>query len=370
MNRQVTAAAGVPALVARDGFSSNFLNPNMIDYSNLQGFHIRAVNPHAPSPTVQQWSFGLQREFGNRWTMQLDYVGTKSTHLDLIYDYNQRFVVANKSTGITPYPNFGYIEYTTPAGFGNYNGLQGSVSRRTSQGLTLRAGLTYSRSLDDTPEELETSSGGAPNGRNLGAWCGPSDFNIPLRISGNFIYELPFGHGKTMLHRGPLAWLLGDFRTSGVYTFYSGIPYQVNAGSALANSIDAYGAATNVPNVIGKPHAVGKVDCWFYTSQNQPAEPTNPTLQTAIAFPVQVQLEISEGTHCRDRIPTILTPRCCVRSLWTERIWRFAGRSSTWPILRSSDNPTATSAVESPDRLPLSRAIRERCSSRYVSRFE
>ncbi|WP_433983945.1 hypothetical protein RBB78_00545 [Tunturiibacter empetritectus] len=179
MNRQVTAAAGVPALVARDGFSSNFLNPNMIDYSNLQGFHIRAVNPHAPSPTVQQWSFGLQREFGNRWTMQLDYVGTKSTHLDLIYDYNQRFVVANKSTGITPYPNFGYIEYTTPAGFGNYNGLQGSVSRRTSQGLTLRAGLTYSRSLDDTPEELETSSGGAPNGRNLGAWCGPSDFNIP-----------------------------------------------------------------------------------------------------------------------------------------------------------------------------------------------
>jgi hypothetical protein len=53
VNRQVTAAAGVPALVARQGFPPNFLDPNMIDYTNLQGFHIRAVNPHAPSPTVQ-----------------------------------------------------------------------------------------------------------------------------------------------------------------------------------------------------------------------------------------------------------------------------------------------------------------------------
>ena len=285
VNRQVTATSRTPALVARQGFPSNFLDPNMIDYTNLQGFHIRAVNPHAPSPTVQQWSFGLQRDFGDRWTAQLDYVGTKSTHLDLIYDYNQPFIIGNKSTNLTPYPDFGYIEYTTPAGYGNYNGLQGSLSRRTSQGLTLRAGLTYSRSLDDTPEELETSSGAAPNGRNLAAWYGPSDFNVPLRVSGNFIYELPFGHGKALLHQGPLAWLLGDFRTSGVYTFYSGIPYQLNAGSALANSIDAYGAATNVPNVIAKPHVVGKVDCWFYASQNQACRTDDPNFTDSYSLP-------------------------------------------------------------------------------------
>jgi len=285
INRQVTAAAGVPALVARQGFPANFLDPATIDYSNLQGFHIRAVSRHAPSPTVQQWSLGLQREFADHWTAELDYVGTKSTHLDLIYDYNQPFVAGNNSTGITPYPDFGNIEYTTPVGYGNYNGLQGSLLRRTRDGLTLRASFTYSRSLDDTPEELETSSGGAPNGRNLAAWYGPSDFNVPLRVSGSFIYELPFGQGKAMLNRGPLSWLLGGFRTSGVYTFYSGIPYQVNAGSALADSIDPYGVATNVPNVVGKPHKVGKVDCWFYASQNQACRIDAPNFTDSYSLP-------------------------------------------------------------------------------------
>jgi hypothetical protein len=234
---------------------------------------------------VQQWSLGLQREFADHWTAELDYVGTKSTHLDLIYDYNQPFVVSNISTGKIPYPNFGYIEYTTPVGYGNYNGLQGSVARKATRGLSLRASFTYSRSLDDTPEELETSSGGAPNGRNLSAWYGPSDFNIPLRISGNSIYELPFGPDKPMLHHGPLSWVFRGFRASGVYTFYSGIPYQVNAGSALSNSLDPNGAATGVPNVIGKPHTVGKVDCWFYASQNQACRTKEPHLMDSYSIP-------------------------------------------------------------------------------------
>ncbi|MBB6142839.1 hypothetical protein HNQ77_000777 [Silvibacterium bohemicum] len=285
VNRQVTATAGTPALVAKDGFPENFLDPSAIDYSNLQGFHIRAVSQHAPSPTVQQWSIGLQDEFADHWTAQLDYVGTKSTHLDLIYNYNQPFIAGNKSTGIVPYPDFGYVEYTAPVGYGNYNGLQASLSRRTQSGLTLRAAFTYSRSLDDTPEELEESSGGAPNGRDLSTWYGPSDFNVPLRASANFIYELPFGHGKTMLQHGPLSWLLGGFRTSGVYTFYNGIPYQVNAGSALSDSIDPDGMATDVPNLIGKPHTVGSVDCWFYASQNQACRSDAHNLADSYSLP-------------------------------------------------------------------------------------
>jgi hypothetical protein len=284
VNKQITASATVPALIARQGFPANFLNPNDIDDNNLQDFHIRAVSQRAPSPTVQQWSVGLQRQFAHHWDAQLDYVGTKSTHLDLIYDFNQPLIVGNFSTGIKPYPKFGNIEYTTPIGYGNYNGLQGSVARRMQAGLTLRASFTYSRSLDNTTEELETGSGTAPNGRDPSAWYGPSDFDVSHRISANYIYELPFGHGKRMLRRGPLSWVLGDLRISGVYTFYSGIPYQVNAGSALGNSIDPYGA-TNVPNRIGKPHTVGKVDCWFYASQNQACKTDRPHLSDSYSLP-------------------------------------------------------------------------------------
>jgi hypothetical protein len=116
-------------------------------------------------------------------------------------------------------------------------------------------------------------------------WYGPSDFDVPHRVSGNYIYELPFGRGKAMLKSGSLSWLLGDFRTSGVYTFYSGIPSQVNAGSALGNSLDPYGAATDTPNVIGKAHTVGKVDCWFYASQNQACRTDEPQLTDSYSLP-------------------------------------------------------------------------------------
>jgi Carboxypeptidase regulatory-like domain/TonB-dependent Receptor Plug Domain len=284
INKENVSTATMPALIAGQGFPPNFLDPAVIDFSQLQGFHIRAMSQHSPSPMVQQWSLGLQRKFGDDWTAQLDYVGTKSTHLDLIYDYNEPLIDGNHTTGIKPYPDFGYVEYTAPIGYGNYNGLQGSLSRRMQHGLALRASFTYSRSLDNTPEELENSSGGAPNGRDSAAWYGPSDFDVPHRISADYIYEPPFGRGRSLFNRGPLARILANFRTSGVYTFYSGIPYQVNAGSALGNSLDPYGA-TNVPNVIGKPHTVGTVNCWFYASQNASCRQAAPQLKDSYQLP-------------------------------------------------------------------------------------
>lgn len=284
INKEITASAGTPALLAGQGFPSSFLDPASIDFNNLQGFHIRAVSRRSPSPTVQQWSLGLQHKFSDNWTAQLDYVGTKSDHLFLIYDDNQPLIAENHTTGVKPYPDFGYVEYTSPIGYGNYNGLQGGLSRRMQNGFAVRASFTYSRSLDNTPEELENGSGSAPNARNAGAWYGPSDFDVPHRVSANYIYELPFGRGKAMLRKGPLASVLGNFRTSGVYTFYSGIPYQVTAGSALGNALDPYGA-NDVPNVIGRPHTVGSVDCWFYASQNQSCRVAAPRLTDSYQLP-------------------------------------------------------------------------------------
>ena len=255
----------VPVLKPEVGFPSNFLDPSTIDYNALQAFHIRAVDPAKKVPMVQQWSLGVQRDFGHKWLGEVDYVGTKSDHLDLLYDYNQPFIVNNVVTPTVPYPNFGQVEYTAPIGYGNYNGLQASLSHAMSHGFSLHAAYTYSRTLDNTPEELENNPGGPPNGRDEKAWYGPSEFNIPQRVSVNYIYELPVGRGKTMLHSGPLSWVLGNWRTSGVFTFYNGSPFTATWGNN--NSLlDPYGFATDVPNVVGKVHYVGKPSCWFYDS--------------------------------------------------------------------------------------------------------
>ena len=81
-----------------------------------------------------------------------------------------------------------------------------------------------------------------------------------------------------------LAWILGNFRTSGVYTFYSGHPFTVNSGGALANALDPYNA-TAPPQIIGKPHIVGKPACWYYVSKNKSCTQLAPTLTDAYALP-------------------------------------------------------------------------------------
>jgi hypothetical protein len=281
----VAANSTTPALVAQNGFPSNFLDPATINLSQLQAYHLRTMNPHAPSPNVQQWSVGFQRELPNNFSAEVNYVGTKSTHLDVINDLNQPSIATPTAPSRVPYSNFGYIEYTNSIGFGNYNGLEATLTRRFSNGLSMRAAYTYSRSLDNTPEELESNSGGPPDGRNYAAWYGLSDFDIPHRISVSYVYELPFGRGKAFLKQGPLSYIFGGFRTSGVYTYYSGHPFTVNGGGGLATALDPYGQATATLNLVGKPTLVKSPDCWYFAAQNKQCGVLAPTLTNAFALP-------------------------------------------------------------------------------------
>lgn len=247
------------------GFASDYLSPSTIDLGNLQAFHIRAMDPRAKAPTVQQWSFGIQREIANTWLGEVDYVGTHSENLDVIYNYNQPTIQNNVSTQVVPYSNFGQVEYTTPIGRSNYHGLQASLIHQMRDGLNVRASYTYSHSLDNAPEELENNSGDPPNGRNYGAWYGNSDFDVRNRVSASYVYEIPAGRGKRYFNSGALSWILGNWETSGVYTYYSGHPFQAKWGSE-SSQLDPYGFATAVPNVAGKVHYFNKPTCWFYTT--------------------------------------------------------------------------------------------------------
>jgi hypothetical protein len=61
-----------------------------------------------------------------------------------------------------------------------------------------------------------------------------------------------------------LSYVFGNFRTSGVYTYGSGRPFTVTSGTGSV--IDANGAATAVPFLVGPEHVLGDVNGWFDTS--------------------------------------------------------------------------------------------------------
>jgi hypothetical protein len=303
INKQLVSNTA-PVLQPSVGFPSNFLDPTTVNFSNLTAYHIRSVPTSDPEPYVQQWSFGVQRQIGEPWVAEVNYVGTKSSHLDVIRNYNQPLISDGVSTGVVPYPNFGQIEWTSPIGYGNYEGLQASLTRHITNGLEVRAAFTHSRSLDNTPEELESNSGDAPDGRNYAAWYGPSDFDTPNRVALSYDYHLPFGRGQAMLQHGPLSWILGNWTTSGLYTYYSGHPFQVNENDGNHNSIlDPYGYTTATPNLVGTAHTVGDPDCWFYASKDSacalhaPSGYTDAFATTAVGAVGNVGRNTLRGPH-------------------------------------------------------------------------
>lgn len=272
---KVESSSTTPLRSPSEGFPTNYLSAS--DITSYASFHIRAVNPDLKVPRVQQWSFGIQQQITPAWLADVNYVGTHSDNLDILRNYNQYEFSGNSVNLVTnasgvkvpvvPYSNFGEIEYMDSIGRGNYSGLQASLKRDMRKGLSLRAAYTYAHALDNAPEEEETNSGDAPNGLNYAAWYGNADFDVRHRISANYVYELPFGRGKAMLQSGPLSWAFGNWRTSGVYTYYSGHPFQAS-WSSESSYLDAYGFTTATPNRAAAVYYPHKRTCWFYDSAN------------------------------------------------------------------------------------------------------
>ena len=274
-NAAASSTSYQPVFFLRDGFPANYLDPNNINYQLTQ---IRTVDPQSPIPYVQQWSGGLQQVLPGAFTATVDYVGTKSTHLDVLTDLNQPV------NGLIPYPNFGYLERQTAQASGVYHGLEASLERRFNNGLSLKAAYTWSKSIDNAPQELEGNGIAVQNGLDVGAIRSLSDFDIPQRVVISYVLELPFGRGKPFLHSGVGSAIFGGWRTSGVYTFASGLPFTVTSGGSFDSAIDPYGAATALPNVIGTPTVVGNTSCWFYVSNNAACRALRPSATDAFAL--------------------------------------------------------------------------------------
>jgi hypothetical protein len=255
---------GAPAFLLKNGFPSSLLDPNHIDLS-LQ--HIHAMQSTSPTPYTQAWSLGFQRQLPGEIVFTGDYVGTKSTHLDIIHDLNQYL----PGTTNFPYPGFGYLEYSQSAASSNYNGLELSAQRRFHRGLSIESTYTWSRTLQTsyTHTFVYTLSGS----------------DIPQRFTASYVYELPFGKNKSLVTHGVGSALLGGWRTSGIFTHSSGLPFTVSVGGNYNSAIDVNGNGTSLPIMIGKPKVIGNVNCWFYYSGNKTCKALAPNQSDAYALP-------------------------------------------------------------------------------------
>jgi hypothetical protein len=196
--------------------------------------------PSFKSSMVQQWSLNTQYQLSSTWTMEIGYVGGRGAHLFITQGFNQP-ILASPSNPV----NCGYdgvatdcittntaknaalrvpIMGFTPtalkgSGFsGNswYHGLQTTLRKQISHGLTAQIAYTYSKA------EANAFAGGSTtvNGYNdlyTAVWS-RQPFDRTHRLITSYTYELPgpsSGFAGTMLK---------GWSVSGVTTVQTGTP--------------------------------------------------------------------------------------------------------------------------------------------------
>ncbi len=233
------------------------------------GTTIRAFDPKVDgrAPYLQQWNVNVQRQLPWNTFLQVAYIGNRAVHLNgqlnpisqpnpSILSYGS--VLSDSITssaaiaaGVTsPYPNFSndlggsatvahalspFPQYSNVynnfdlSGAANYKGLQASLEKRFSNGLSFLTSYTLSRTIANVDSGFSTFASLPENKFNQKAefTVGGSDILNNAKVSG--VYELPIGPGKTFLNnRGFTGQLLGGLKVGFVTTYYTGTPFGIS----------------------------------------------------------------------------------------------------------------------------------------------
>jgi hypothetical protein len=138
----------------------------------------------------------------------------------------------------------------TANGVSNFNGLIVSLQKRTSHGLSFGINYTLSHSLDQLGV-IQNGVTSYSNGLHPGLDYGPSTFDHRHIINGNFVYDLPFGKGRSFETKWRfLNEIIGGWDLTGILQAASGAPLSVlenSAGNAFGGSLVAFSVGAAIP---------------------------------------------------------------------------------------------------------------------------
>jgi hypothetical protein len=283
------------------------------------GLGFDSYDPKSKNPQWQQWNFSIQREVPGNGVVEVNYAGSKGTHLyfgtdDVLGNRNKMDPIfwplgREALTEQVPNPFYGVITdprsilseptvpynnllvaypqhdggvggYTAPPNIGNsiYHSVQFKFEKRFSRGLSLLTHYTISKLISDSDSpgtDIDWLGGftGLQNWKDLRQERSLATFDVPQRFVSSFDYQLPFGRGRAIgdqMSRLVDAFL-GGWEVSGILTFSSGYPIIPNLDSPNLWS------GSQRPNLIGDPRTSGspiaRLDQYFNVDAfSQPPE--------------------------------------------------------------------------------------------------
>lgn len=201
-----------------------------------------AVDMNMGTAYVQSFQLGVQHAFTGNLLLDVGYVGNKSTKLRKSRNINQPFSDGAAATIASrrPYSRFGNINRLEASGSGHFHSLQAKMEKRFSSGLQFTTAYMWGHSIDD-------GEGGFQNAYDFRAQRASSDFDIRHRLVSNFVYDLPFGTGKTLAgNAGPVTnGIIGNWQITGIVTFQTGNPLTPTISGSWSNV-----GGTDRPNLV------------------------------------------------------------------------------------------------------------------------
>lgn len=238
------------------------------------------ISPDFRVPYVQQRSFGVQRQLGGHFVLEVNYVGNKANRLLRVVDGNPPIpALVAKLRAFCSVPNpyqcvdsptadpsvetvqgaFLYLgaDVTNPAtnmpflpfdavnnsaafhsnevasiAQSNYNALQTTLNKQFSHGMSFQVNYTWAHAIDDASDAFLPQEGQTvfpANSNELKREKGNSSFDVRNRAVINYIAELPYGRGKNRLNSGFVGRALEGWSWSGIATLQSGFPFEIFA---------------------------------------------------------------------------------------------------------------------------------------------
>jgi TonB-dependent Receptor Plug Domain. len=262
--------------------------------ANCTIYSPQGVQPDAKTPTVQRWSFRVERQLSTDTVVRVGYVGSFGYHDMISIDPNSipaqtclnqggcqsggigsaRGSVAPGSRYIpvgtrpNPYLSGGFFWYTE--GNSAYHALELDVTRRMGQGLQLRGNFTWSKNLDNNSAlqgaQANNQAQMVMDRNDLRRDWGPSALNPTAQSSISATYELPLGKHKRFRSnaQGLENALIGGWQLNGIATLLSGFPFTPQLGSNRSGDGDTRSPdrPSLNPNFTG-PVVLGKQTQWF-----------------------------------------------------------------------------------------------------------
>jgi Carboxypeptidase regulatory-like domain/TonB-dependent Receptor Plug Domain len=202
------------------------------DLSQANLFTRTVVSADIRSPATDQISLEFQRQLARDFLMKIGYIRTRGTGLLQNIDGNPCLPLP---TCTRVNPNLGIIGLTTNSASSTYDALQASLTKRLSRNFSAGLHYTWSTLIDDVTDVFAASTSEFPRSQNSfdrRADRARSGYDRPHRLTGNFVYELPFYQHQT----GSTGKFFGGWQLNSFFTFQSGAPFTVTTGEDPARS--------------------------------------------------------------------------------------------------------------------------------------